>query len=246
MDIHVYSTRPLAGAPCKCKSTGEHATWDEARPNKMGARRLRQVMLDACYQALIPAIMKDGTSVKETGAASESTFPTEAQHRAKEKEKTGHKAKKKHKFVEPATDDLGDDLKGLGPGLTYLMADAPPYPLPKHTPHELKRARFVNNMVHHSFHGTGNLAQTHKGVYVARTLTEAVEHLEPEEAGTIIWDISGGANATVALHACKLPEEGPERRIQTTAAVVSPEDGQELTQTIRDSCAEVVVMTCVT
>ena len=201
MDIHVFSTRPLAGAPCRCKSAGDHATWTESRPDRMGARRLRQVMLDACYQPLVPAIMRDTSSSTEAQTTAESAFPTEARLRAKEKEKAGHKAKKRHKFVEPATDDLGDDFKGLGPGLAYLMADAPPHAKPKHAPQELRRAGFVNHMVHHSFHGTGNLAQTCKGVYVSRTLTEALEHLEPEETGTTIWDISGGANGTVADHA---------------------------------------------
>ena len=182
LSVHVFATKRLTDAICQCASSSLHANWDEARPGRMGARRFRQVMVDALYTPVVSTIMKELTkTIPDTADA----FPTEARLRAKAREKAGHKAKKRKKFVENTFDDLGDDLKGLGPNLEYHMADYLPLARPTPSPREQSSSHFAQQFLRYGFTGTEDLAKTPSRVFIAKGIQDASQYLGPDTSPAI-------------------------------------------------------------
>ena len=111
------------GGPCRM---------DRLHPGRLGARARRLSEHIRAYHELVHRML-DALQVKSVPACrlpervvsipdirtddEEEAYPTEARLRAKAREKAGHVAKKRIQHVEDHQDDLGDDLKGLGPNL---------------------------------------------------------------------------------------------------------------------------------
>ena len=70
-----------------------------------------------------PGLHKAPTHVEEGPGEQQQAYPTLAREAEKARLKAGHIPKKQIKFIEPATDDLGDDLNGLGGNIELYAAD---------------------------------------------------------------------------------------------------------------------------
>ena len=242
MEMHAYSTTPLHGAACRCPRQESHAPWDTSRSGRMGARAYQQETLDEWYGKLVPAIVDQLGTCTGLAATTAEAYPTEARLRAKAREKAGYKAKKQAKPVEAHSDDLGDDLAGLGPGLEYLGSDVLPVGQPRHSDTERARSQVADCFIQAGLTGTADLRKPPRHVHVARGPAEAAEHLGPN-ASPAIWEVSGGDTASVAIRAARTDEHGVSRHTCTTTTIASPQDGSAILHALWTAGASIVMMT---
>ena len=147
-------------------------------------------------------------------------YPTEARLRAKAREKAGHLAKKRKKEVQDHHDDLGDNLKGLGPNIDSLLADVIPSPQ-KPTPSQqgIGRAIIAQLASATSMAGAGGAGPANRYTYLAGNLYDTLASAYAS-TGSKTWDLDGGQTGMVTLTIHSADDSEPPRAVQS---VFSPD-----------------------